>query len=214
MSPGVRIAPSFENHWSRNCLGALCVYAAGALVPKNRRLRSCFGQLSQEENRLLCKRKPEASLFFTTSGVPVTLPCTGGFDWAAAALSLSPVLRLILRGGVRCRGSLVMIYLDSYFVQLSCWSRFCPSVLILNGRELDHPNYTCGFYPSCVDSSFFVVRSFLRFIRDLPQRPGARLFGRKITVSDVIITRVGQSVRVHLNIYSVIAIHVAGLQGP
>lgn len=56
-----------------------------------------------------------------------------GFDWAAAALSLSQILRLILSGGVRCRGSLVMIYLDSDFVWFSHWQRAGPPRIILGG---------------------------------------------------------------------------------
>lgn len=93
--------------------------------------------------------------FFLTSGVPVTLPCTEGFDWAAAALSLSQILRLVLSGGMRYRGALVMIYLNSYFVWFSCWSWFCPSMLLLKGRDLDDPNYAHGVCPSHVHSSLY-----------------------------------------------------------
>lgn len=83
----------------------------------------------------------------------MTLPCTEGSDWAAAALSLSQILRLILSSGVRFRRALVMIYLDSYFVWFSCWSWFCPSMLLLKGGDLDNPNYTRGVCPSHVHSS-------------------------------------------------------------
>lgn len=87
--------------------------------------------------------------FFLTSGVPGTLPCTEGFDWAAAALSLSQILRLVLGGGMRYRGALVMIYLNSYFVWFSC------CLLLLKGRDLDNPNYARGVCASQVHSSLY-----------------------------------------------------------
>ena len=124
----------------------------------------------------------------------MTLPCTEGFDWAAAALSLSQILRFVLSGRMRYRGALVMIYLNSYFVWFSCWSWFCPSMLLLKGRDLDNLSYTHGVCLSHVHSSLY----YKKFV-EIYQRLATKTWHLSL-VEKSALCRVRQSVRVPLNL--------------